>query len=518
MLKLVFKSSSRFILLKISLCLVSLFAFNLARAKDTISVGSRDFPESVLLAEILSSAIENNTDLAVDRKFHLGGVKVCVTAMQANSLDIYPDYTGSLMHNLLGEKSPTEYLDDYLRTSLEQKYKFSLSDKLGFDNSFVLVVRRDFADKHQLKTLSDLQLLMIKEPSLEASLQVAFKHSFIARPDGYDQLKTIYGFDFKNLRAMEYNIAYDQLKAGRIDLIDAFSTDSRLLDPSLQVLVDDRSALLAYDSVFVLRDELLAKHPELISVLKLLNNSLSNERIIELNKRVAAGETYNKVAQSFLTSLGSGSQKALIEPVSRFQQDSRLLLRALKQHLILSLTALLIAIVLGISLGIYISYNAIAARIILAIGSVTQVIPSLALLALLIPIFGLGFKPALVALSIYALLPIVQNTYTGIISIAPEYMDLARSLALKPWTIISKVQVPMALATIIAGIRTSSVICIGAATLATFVGAGGLGDLIKAGIDLNSNYMIALGAVPAAILALSISYALSLIEKRVLVN
>jgi osmoprotectant transport system permease protein len=142
------------------------------------------------------------------------------------------------------------------------------------------------------------------------------------------------------------------------------------------------------------------------------------------------------------------------------------------------------------------------------------VIPSLALLALLIPICGLGFKPALVALSIYALLPIVQNTYTGIISIAPEYMDLARSLALKPWTIISRVQVPMALATIIAGIRTSSVICIGAATLATFVGAGGLGDLIKAGIDLNSNYMIALGAVPAAVLALSVSYALSLVEKR----
>jgi osmoprotectant transport system permease protein len=195
-------------------------------------------------------------------------------------------------------------------------------------------------------------------------------------------------------------------------------------------------------------------------------------------------------------------------------QDSKLLLRALKQHLILSFTALFIAIVIGISLGVYISYNPFAARVILAIGSITQVIPSLALLALLIPIFGLGFKPALVALSIYALLPIVQNTYSGISSIAPEYMDLAQSLALKPWIIVSRVQLPMALATIIAGIRTSSVICIGAATLATFVGAGGLGDLIKAGIDLNSNYMIALGAVPAALLALSVSYALSLVEKR----
>ncbi len=480
-------------------------------------MGSRDFPESVLLAEILSSAIENNTDLLVDRKFHLGGVKVCVTAMQANSLDIYPDYTGSLMHNLLGEKSPNEYLDDYLRSSLEQKYKFTLSDKLGFDNSFVLVVRRDFADKHQLKTLSDLQLLVIKEPSLESSLKVAFKHSFIARPDGYQQLKTIYGFDFNNLRAMEYNIAYEQLKAGRVDLIDAFSTDARLLDPSLQVLIDDRSALLAYDSVFLMRNELLNEHPELVGVLQILNNSLTNERILELNKRIVAGETYKNVAQSFLSSISpTQAHKRDLSHVyaTRFHQDSSILLRALKQHLILSFTALFIAIALGVSLGIYISYNAIAARIILAIGSVTQVIPSLALLALLIPIFGLGFKPALVALSIYALLPIVQNTYTGIISIAPEYMDLARSLALKPWTIISRVQVPMALATIIAGIRTSSVICIGAATLATFVGAGGLGDLIKAGIDLNSNYMIALGAVPAALLALAVSYALSLIEKQ----
>lgn len=504
--------------------LLILLLLSLPVSADIIRVGSRDFPESVLLAEILSRAIEKNTNLKVDRKFNLGGVKVCTTAINSKSLDIYPDYTGSLMHNMLGERSPAEYLDDYLRSSLEQRYSLILSDKLGYDNNFVLVVRSDYADKHRLKTISNLK------QNLDLNLRVAFKPSFIARADGYQQLRRVYGFDFKNLKAMEYNIAYKQLKAGRVDLIDAFSTDARLLDPELRVLVDDRHALLPYESVFVMRKELYEKYPQLAAVIAGLNNSVDNKTIIRLNAKVAAGESYSDVAQQFLAELSldglprfanngavQGAERRsnpLMSWLGLRQDYTDILLRALRQHILLSFSALLVSALLGISIGVIISYSQRLASIILGIAAVTQVIPSLALLALLIPILGLGFKPAFAALAIYALLPIIQNTYSGISSIAPEYMDLARSLALSPMTIISRVQLPMAAASIVAGLRTSSVICIGAATLATFVGAGGLGDIIKAGIDLNSNSMIVLGALPAAMMALGISYILSLIEKK----
>ena len=159
-------------------------------------VGSRDFPESVLLAEILSSAIEANSDITVERKFHLGGVKVCISAMENELLDIYPDYSGSLMHNLLGENDLEEYYRDYLRSALEQNYNFIITESLGFDNNFVLVTTKALAETYKLKTLSDLEALLIKEPALSHKLRVGFKHSFIARPDAYKQLQKIYNFNF----------------------------------------------------------------------------------------------------------------------------------------------------------------------------------------------------------------------------------------------------------------------------------------------------------------------------------
>ncbi len=489
-----------------------------AAAKDSLVIGSRDFPESVLLAEILSSAVENTTDIKVDRKFNLGGVKVCVTAMQSSALDIYPDYTGSLMHNLLGEQSPDQYLRDYLATKLEHDYNFIITENLGFDNSFVLVLNKDLAKRYDLESLSDLQQLLLRQPEMNTKLRVAFKPSFLLRADGYKQLQKIYGFDFTNLRQMEYNIAYSQLKAGKIDIIDSFSTDARLLDSQLQILKDDRKALLTYDSVFVLRKDILSKYPELHAVLESLNASLDNTTILELNQRIARGETYKSVASSFLAERGLEPLKSSKHKDSRLMQDLPMLLKALKQHLTLSILALILGVLCGVSIGVYISYNKVLADLLLTFSSVIQVIPSLAMLALLIPVFGLGFKPALAALFLYSLLPIIQNTYTGIKSIAPEYIELAKSLALSPWQMITKVQLMLAAPTIIAGIRISAVICVGAATLATFVGAGGLGDLIKAGIDLNSSYLIALGAVPAALITFSIRFVLLRLERQLLLQ
>lgn len=497
----------------------------------SITIGSRDFPESVLIAEILSTAIEENTDIKVERKFNLGGVKINLAAMQSEKLDIYPDYSGSLIHNLLGEYDTKAYLDNYLKETLDHKYDFALSKALGFDNSFVLAVRKDFANEHKLKSISDLKSYMDKHP--QEKLKVAFKHSFIKRPDGYKQIQEIYGINFKNLRAMEYNIALQNLINGKLDIIDSFSTDSRMKHPSIVSLEDDRHALLAYSAVFVSQNKTLENHPELKKILNKLSNRLSNKKMLELNARVEQGETYHNVALSFLeelqktntenstnhkrrsTSSQNNSQNKISDSQiqARLKQDLPLLQKAFAEHLKLSLTATFFASLIGIIIGILISYQPRLAKIVLGLISITQTIPSLALLALLIPLVGLGFYPAITALFIYALLPVIQNTYTGISSIENKYIELANSLALSEFKTLARIKLPLALNFIIAGVRTSLVICIGTATLATFVGGGGLGDLIKAGIDLNSNYLISLGAVPAALLALASSLVLSKIEK-----
>lgn len=502
------------------LCLIffiSLQLCSLAAVAKQIKIGSRDFPESILVAEIISSAIEKYSDYEVDRKYHLGGVKVCLSAMESKNLDIYPDYTGSLLHNVLGEHDSQAYLLNYLKDSLNTKYNFSISDSLGFDNSFVLVVHRDFANKYNLKNLSDLKELLNKKPELEKELNVAFKHSFIKRPDGYRELQRVYGFDFKKLNAMEYNIALQNLLKGKLDIIDSFSTDSRLKNSKLLVLEDDRHALIPYNAVYVARNELDQHFPELKTIIASLEASLDSSKMLELNERIEKGETYKSVAIDFLNSLELNQENlqntSKRRKQTRIEQDLPLLFKALWQHIVLSFVATILACIFGLVLGILISYNKALAKIVLGINSIIQTIPSLALLALLIPLVGLGFAPAMLALFIYALLPIVQNTYSGIKNIDPEYIELGKSLALQELDILFKIKLAMAKPLIIAGIRTSAVICIGTATLATFVGGGGLGDLIKAGIDLNSNYMICLGALPAALLALFISLIFSRIEK-----
>jgi osmoprotectant transport system permease protein len=482
-----------------------------------IKIGSRDFPESVLLAEILASSIEKYTEYKVDRKFNLGGVRICLASMENQALDIYPDYSGSLIHNILGDKTKEEYLVEYLSSSLEKK-SLGLSPQLGFDNNFVLVSRKDWAKKNKIFSISDLAKKLSSD--LDFNPRVAFKPSFLHRSDGYQALKETYDFSFKNLLSMEYNIAYANLKAGRLDIIDSFGTDARLQDSELFILEDDKKALLNYEAYYLMNLNILKENPDLLKVLSVLKDSFSNEKILELNQQIASGLSYKEVASRFLESLESKdskknlySQNTSLEKFSRFNQDIKILTKALLEHLYLSLISFFLAAVVGIFIGVLISYRSKLAKFTLALISSVQTIPSLALLALLIPVLGLGYKAAIGALFIYALLPIIQNTFSGIKSIDENYLHLAQSLALREQEILFKVKIPMARNTIIAGLKTSMVICIGTATLATFVGAGGLGDIIKAGIDLNSNYLIILGAAPAAALALISSMLFSKLER-----
>lgn len=200
----------------------------------------------------------------------------------------------------------------------------------------------------------------------------------------------------------------------------------------------------------------------------------------------------------------------LVKQLSMRWQD---LLIAAYQHIELVLLSMLIAIVLGVPLGILITRVPALQKWVLGIASILQTIPSLALLGFMIPLFGIGLTTAIAALFLYSLLPIIRNTFTGISDVAPAMKEAARGMGMKDGQILWRVEMPLALSIIMAGIRTATVINVGTATLAAFIGAGGLGDFIFIGISRNIDALVLLGAVPAALLALFFDFLLGLLER-----
>ncbi|GKV56457.1 glycine/betaine ABC transporter permease [Sporosarcina sp. NCCP-2222] len=195
-----------------------------------------------------------------------------------------------------------------------------------------------------------------------------------------------------------------------------------------------------------------------------------------------------------------------------FQDRKAELASALLTHIQISLISLFLAVLISIPIGIYLTNRKRMAETIIGASAVLQTIPSLALLGLLIPLFGIGKVPAIIALVAYALLPILRNTYTGINEVDPSLKEAATAMGMNRWKRLSKVELPLAMPVIMAGIRTSMVLIIGTATLAALIGAGGLGDLILLGIDRNDPYLIVLGAIPAALLALGFDFLLRKFE------
>ncbi|WP_434121907.1 ABC transporter permease/substrate-binding protein [Salinicoccus roseus] len=188
------------------------------------------------------------------------------------------------------------------------------------------------------------------------------------------------------------------------------------------------------------------------------------------------------------------------------------LLTTLIEHIQISFIALLIAVIIGVPLGIILTKTKKLSEVVINIAAVLQTIPSLALLGLMIPLFGIGKVPAIIALVIYALLAILRNTFTGIDEVDDSLVEAARGIGMKPIRRLTKVELPIAMPVIMAGIRTAMVLIIGTATLAALIGAGGLGDLILLGIDRNNTSLIILGAIPAALLAIFFDIALRVIQ------
>ncbi|MFY4775415.1 osmoprotectant update ABC transporter permease/substrate-binding subunit OpuFB [Metabacillus sp. RGM 3146] len=198
--------------------------------------------------------------------------------------------------------------------------------------------------------------------------------------------------------------------------------------------------------------------------------------------------------------------------IQTFQERQSELIGALFEHIQISFLALIIAVIITIPLGILLTKNQRIAEPVIGVTAVLQTIPSLALLGLLIPLVGIGIVPAIIALVIYALLPILRNTYTGIKEVDPSLLEAARGMGMNSRKRLLKVELPLALPVMMAGVRTAMVLIVGTTTLAALIGAGGLGKLILLGIDRNDNYLILLGAIPAALLAIIFDAILRYVE------
>src|SRR5439155_3158972 len=303
-----------------------------------------------------------------------------------------------------------------------------------------------------------------------------------------------YGLRMRDVRGIEHELAYGALATGNIDATDIYTTDAQIQRLHLHVLEDDRGFFPRYDAVWVYRLDLAKREPRALLAMRQLTHAIDESAMMRANARVVfGGQSYAAAEDSLLAELPGGA------PAARGAARDRVLasvLRNVTQHVKLVLLSLLAAILIGIPLGILATHSELLAGGILSLAGLLQTVPSLALLAMLIPLLGIGVLPALVALFLYSLLPIVRNTYVGLRSISAPLAEAADAIGLSGRAQLLKVRLPMASPAIMAGIKTSAVINVGTATLAALIGAGGLGEPILSGIQLRRNGLILQGAIP----------------------
>ncbi len=460
-----------------------------------IKLGSKHFNESYILAEIMAQLLESR-GYQVERTFGLGGTLICYQALTTGEIDIYPEYSGTITQAILKlEKTPT-YQE--LQALLRDQQPVRLLDSFGFNNTYALTTRAAFAEEKGLRTISDLRR--------QADLRYGFSYEYIERGDGWRALADFYRLAATPL-GMEHSLSYQALADGKIDVMDVYSTDAEIQKYDLTLLEDDKNFFPIYLAAPFVRADL----PEaVLALLAQLKHIIDAQTMQALNAEVAIdGKTFAQAAHGFLVLQNLKDPAAASARISRWRD----LADKTATHLLLTGVALALAVLVALPAGMLIYKMQRISGPVIYFAGLLQTVPSLALLALMIPLFGIGVKPALVALFLYALLPILRNTFTGLNSIDPVLKKVALGMGLTGWQRLRHVEIPLSMPTILAGVRTAAVILIGTATIAAFIGAGGLGEYIVTGLSLNDPYLIMWGAIPAALLAIVVELLFELLER-----
>ena len=481
----------------IAIVVPPLLAACVTNASEAIVLGSKKFTESFVLAEIAKRSLEG-TGFRVEHHQGMGGTIILWEALRQGSIAAYPEYTGTIQEEIL--KRPMAASIGELREQLA-KYGVGITEELGFNNSYALVMTRARTDQLGIKKISDL--------SQHPDLRLGLTHEFLGRHDGWGPLQRQYQLNMSNVIGIDHTLGYVALLNGEIDVKDAYTTDAKIEENDLVVLADDLKFFPQYRAVFLFR---LDTPPRAINALQRLEGTLTEAKMIHLNKIAEQTKDYSSAADSYFEQIGQAGQ------FSGSESFAHRLIRWTVRHLFLVSVSLAAAIVIGIPLGIYASDGGFIGEIILTLTGLIQTVPALALLALLVPIPFLGIRPvtAIVALFLYGLLPIVRNTATGLRDIPAQIREAAEVLGLKPRTRLFKIFLPLASPSILAGIKTSAIINIGSATLAALIGAGGLGEPIISGLNLNDNTTILEGAIPAALLAIAAQGLFSILDRFII--
>ncbi|MFQ5741537.1 MAG: glycine betaine ABC transporter substrate-binding protein [Acidobacteriota bacterium] len=485
-----------------SLLLVLLFGFpssGFSSQKPVVRVGSKSFTESYILAEIIARIIEESGEAEVERKMGLGGTGITHRALSSGDIDLYPEYTGTLSQAILKDSSLESVAD--IRRRLRGS-GLTISDSIGFNNTYALAVREELAERLGLDSVSDLK----KHPEMRA----AFSSGFTDRDDGWPGLREHYDLRFSEVRVIEHALSYAALAQAKVDVIDIYSTDGKLESLDLHILLDDLGFFPDYEAVMFVREECIGRFPHTWQRLEeALVNQIDDREMSRLNALAdLEGKSLAQVSAVFLKKElpSDGRTDTVWKEVFALTLD----------HLYLVALSLGLGALVGIPLGLVAARFKKLGQIELMSVGVLQTIPSLALLCFMIPLFGIGKIPSLVALFLYALLPIVRNTYTGMISLDRQLLEIAGVLGLNWWQRLLRIELPLSSVNILAGIKTSAVLTVGTATLAAFIGGGGYGTLIVRGLALDDMSITLAGAVPAAVMALVI-HALFEVLDRILI-
>lgn len=480
-------------------CILAIvLAASASASDDVLRVGSKRFTESYILGEVLTQTAGAHGK--AEHRQGLGNTAIVLAALQAGSIDVYPEYLGTIDLEILKNPKPTSIAQ--MRAALAPM-GLGVAVPLGFNNTYALAMRAD-ADVKNLSALAG------------KPFRFGLSHEFIGRADGWPGLAQRYALT-QQPRGLDHGIAYEALAQRQVDVIDIYSTDAKIKRYGLKVLDDDRHYFPRYDAVLLYRLDVARRFPAAWNAIGQLEGRISDQQMIAMNAAVEIdGKSFAAVAAQWLAP-GTQNERARAGLMAKlFGPDLWTLTR---QHLVLVLLSVVLACMVGIPLGIFAATVPRMRQLVLGAVGVLQTVPSLALLAMLIALLGMiGTLPALVALFVYALLPVVRNTCTGILGVPEGMRTAALALGLRPAQRMRHVELPLALPVILAGVKTAAVMSVGTATIAAFIGAGGYGERITIGLALNDNAMLLAGAIPAALLALLTQLLFDVLERLVTVS
>ncbi len=482
--------------------------------RPDVEIGSKQFTESVILGDMATQLVRG-AGLSARHRAQLGGTQIVWQALLHGEIDAYPEYTGTIALELLPGEGRAD--EDSLRRRLAER-GIGMTRSLGFNDTYAIGMLDEKAERLGVRAISDLR----RHPDL----RFGFSNEFMQRADGWPGLRARYALPQKDVRGLEHSLAYAALREGAIDATELYSTDAEIRAYHLRVLQDDRGYFPSYQAVFLYREDLERRRPDAVAALRRLEGKISDPQMAALNARTKLdGVAEARVAADFL------AERLQVEAAVTAEGTARQVLRYTYQHLLLVAVSLAAGIIVAVPLGIWAAKRPGVGQVILAVVGVVQTVPALALLMFMIPplmllaslhpalqrlgVSGLGATPAILALFLYSLLPMVRNTYTGLRDVPASLRESAEALGLPPLARLRMVELPLAARTILAGIKIAAVTDVGYAALGGLVGAGGYGEPIVTGLRrFDVPLIIWQGAVPAAAMALAIQGLFELAERR----